>query len=432
MCMTLIEPLFQNSISELLDFENPFKEYQKMAFEKLLKVGFPTSKNEAYKYMRISSLLSASYRKASLEKVDESLIEKAITPFKDLPYLLIYNGHFLPRYSNVDKCDPRIIIKPLYDAFYSYSVFFKNILSKWIEKETDPFALLNLSVGNEGVFIYAPSNVVQKDPIVIVEVNQGEGSAFAAPLVMTSIGKNSEVDFMTHFEKNTSPTFLNSSLYFYNLEENSKVKKIHHPAQKEGISFEAFRVYQKDHSYFKMVCANINSKKTRLDCNIQLLGKEANAEIISLSALKKNEEMHTHILVEHHQESGYSRQLVKNLYNDASVGSFDGKIYIHQEAQKTNAYQLNQNCLLSDQATSYSKPGLEIFADDVKASHGSTTGQIDKEHLFYLQSRGLSKEESVKLLLEAFCFEVLDEIKFKNLKDIVSKNLLNYFVSNDI
>ncbi len=134
-----------------------------------------------------------------------------------------------------------------------------------------------------------------------------------------------------------------------------------------------------------------------------------------------------HILVVHKAEECTSRQLVKTLLDDQSIASFEGKILVDSIAQQTNAYQLNHNCLLSDDASAYSKPNLEIFADDVKASHGSTTGQIDKDQLFYLRSRGLEEKLAKKLLLKAFCTEVLDEISHEAMKEKIFKNLSNYF-----
>ena len=158
---------------------------------------------------------------------------------------------------------------------------------------------------------------------------------------------------------------------------------------------------------------------------MQLLGEEAYGDIAGLAILKDKEEAHTHTRIEHLAPHTQSRQHVKTLLEGQSISSFDGKIFIEPSAQLSNAYQLNNQCLLSKDARCYSKPNLEILADDVKASHGCTVSRLEDENVFYLRSRGLSAKATKALLLQAFCHEILEKGSFG---DRAYNIINNYFL----
>jgi Fe-S cluster assembly protein SufD len=145
-----------------------------------------------------------------------------------------------------------------------------------------------------------------------------------------------------------------------------------------------------------------------VDAKVELAEENSEVQLFGLAKLKGSEESHVNILIEHQAPNTRSQQLFKNVLFDEAKSSFEGKIYVHPIAQKTMAYQRNANLLLSDKAVAHAKPNLEIFADDVKASHGATIGQLDEEEMFYLRSRGLSREEAMSWLVEGFCKEILD------------------------
>jgi Fe-S cluster assembly protein SufD len=149
---------------------------------------------------------------------------------------------------------------------------------------------------------------------------------------------------------------------------------------------------------------------TRHDYRVAMSGENSEALLHGLLTLKDRREAHNNILIDHQAPHCRSNQLFKGVLSDVSRSSFEGKILVRQEAQKTEAFQLNNNLLLSERANADSKPNLEIFADDVKASHGATIGQLNAEHLFYLKTRGLRDIEAKKLLVNGFCREILDLI----------------------
>ena len=172
--------------------------------------------------------------------------------------------------------------------------------------------------------------------------------------------------------------------------------------------FQAIRATLKRDSKSKAV---LLGKRLRTSIHVELVEENSEAELYGLAQLEGDGEAHIHARIEHMAPHTRSRQHFKSVVKDESRYSFEGKIYVHSEAQKTEAYQLNNNLILTDGASANAKPNLEIFADDVKASHGSTTGQLSKEALFYLRSRGLSVEEAQRWLIGGFCKEILDHAR---------------------
>lgn len=416
----------QTQITSLLNPSKTLGGFQEKAITKLEQIGLPSSKDDVFRYMRLNPILQTPFQKGEFQKPNEEKIHH-LTSGLDGPYLVIYNGHFLPRYSNLEELDSRIIVKPIDEAFLSYSFFFKNLLTRWLDEEKDPFALLSFALQKDALFIYVPNESSQKKPLTLVQISDQQNQRAYSSLQILSMGKKAslEVHQLT-FDLRESAS-LDLSLQLIQVEEDSSLEvallndAFSHP------QLGAVRVYQKKNSNFNFVSSFLGSKKSRMDCHIQLLERSCKASLSSICALKNQEEAHLNALIEHHDEDGVSYQRVKNLYDGKSLGSFEGKIYVHPKAQQTNAYQLNQNCLLSDQATSYSKPNLEIFADDVKASHGSTTGQVDAEQLLYLRSRGLSRAFAKKMLLGAFCEEVISQLQDKKMKKKFKKALDVYF-----
>jgi Fe-S cluster assembly protein SufD len=172
----------------------------------------------------------------------------------------------------------------------------------------------------------------------------------------------------------------------------------------------------KRNASLKTVDLGSGTKVTRRDYQVTLEEPYANAKTYGLNYLTQKNQSHTHVLMKHLAESCTSSQLFKTILDDEAVSSFEGKIYVHSKAQKTESYQLNKNLVLNEKAKAHSKPNLEIFADDVKASHGATIGQLSLEDLFYMQSRGVALQEAKKLCVQGFLAEILEEVDVLTLK----------------
>ena len=186
---------------------------------------------------------------------------------------------------------------------------------------------------------------------------------------------------------------------------------------KSQIVLSDFRATLKSNATLKHLALTTSGSLNRNRLKLALLGDNASTLLQGLWSLSENHQCHTNVHVEHVFPNCRSLQKFKGVLKKQAQSSFEGKIYVHPEAQKTEAYQLNQNLLLSDAAVANAKPNLEIFADDVKASHGATMSEVDEEQLFYLQSRGLTKERARTLLVSGFIQEILDQIPYPSVRD---------------
>lgn len=388
--------------------------------------GLPHSKEESFQYVKWGSLFSQTFKRSLLSPIDESLVNEALAPYNDENVLVFYNGSFLLESSRIKDVEEELVILPLSEAYSTYSTFIDQFFESEIQKERDPFALLSLALFSQGLFIYVPKHISVQKELFILEILDG-CSSISTPTTLISLGAQASLKLSRSRYSADNSQGLNLSYEGFHLNHEAKLIQTEAILDSKQIEWCSKRVHQAKLSHFKDIQVALGAEQMRSSYGVELLGEGAESEILSLSALKGNEQSHTHILMEHRAPHCTSRQLVKNLLNEESSSSFEGKIRVESWAQKTNAYQLNANCILSDQASAYSKPNLEIFADDVKASHGSTTGQVDPEQLFYLRSRGLSQERANAILLSGFCEEILKEIPSLKIKEQVELNFETYF-----
>lgn len=381
------------------------------AFELFLTMGLPTKGKEEYSYYPLSTLYSHEVKLAKEDTLSHEKICSFVEPSSLDSYLVFVNGRYHENLSNISGIDDKIVVLPLDVASTRYSSFLNNRIEKNIEKEKDPFALLNYGLGSSGVFIYVPPQVLCEKKIhCLYFTTPQEEMGIAFPRIHIFVGKHSSVHCIrSHIDLGETPQIL-SAVIDVALEERGECRLSLCAHSEKGWFFEAVRSTLKRGSQFKTASLNTGSLSSREDYHVQLLEEGSEASLKGLGYYKGNKKGHVHVRIDHEAENCTSRQLFKNVLFDQSRSSFAGKITVIPIAQRTNAYQLNQNLLLGEHALCYSKPNLEIFADDVKASHGSTTGQLDSKELFYLMARGLSKDEAKTLLIKGFCAEILEEI----------------------
>jgi Fe-S cluster assembly protein SufD len=244
-----------------------------------------------------------------------------------------------------------------------------------------------------------------------------------APRVHIFAGAESEVQFITSTEGGA----LCNGFVDVAVEERASVFHTSYTgSEKESFGFSSFRASLKKESFLQSLICSLDVNCRREDYKVSLLGERAHVDLMGLSGVSGNSQSHINIQVDHIAPSCHSKQLFKQVLLDQSRASFTGKIHVTRLAQKTEAYQLSRSLLLSDLAITYAKPNLEIFADDVKASHGATISQIDEEQKFYLQSRGVSSAEATALLTQGFCQEILDNISLDSLEEKCLEKYRNF------
>lgn len=378
------------------------------AWEKFEELGLPSKTHEIFRYlkMRRHYLLRPDFE---VQVPSECSIEPYVRSECSAGCLVFLNGVFIHGLSTLPE---KIVVSPLSQAANTYGALISNSWKKSIQEEQDPFALVNLALQQEGAFIYVPPKLKCKAPIQILHYVTGDALGLM-PRIQIFTGAHSEVEFVMSYAFEGSKNIWFNQVTDISVEENASVKVYqHNDSLPEALwMFDALRGNLKRDSRLQTVHMTRGSESVRQDYRVNLTGENGEACLNGLWILDGKREAHTHVLVNHQAPHCRSNQLFKGVLSGSSQSSFEGKIYVCREAQKTEAFQRNNNLLLSDGAIANSKPNLEIFADDVKASHGATVGQLDREQVFYMKTRGLDESEADALLIQGFCAEVLELMK---------------------
>jgi len=382
-----------------------------------LHLGLPEKKSLGYQYFPFSQFYQESFDLGEVPHLSKEQFQTSIYPECRNSHIIFVNGQFVPELSDTSGLPSQVVVMRLKDALNHYGSFLQGRLSRAIKDETDPFATLNISLIQMGLFLYVPPKVKVEQPIQCLHVISQDKPVLISPRIHFFLGSQSQMQWtydqicLKDFE-----TFSNAVVDIA-LEEGATFEQygLLNPCD-HGWHLESTRVTQKRNSHFTSITMTSGSKSVRQDFRIQLLGENASCDLKGIAALSENKQSHVHVLMDHQEPHCHSMQLFKNVLTDAARASFEGKIYVRREAQKTEAYQLNNNLLLSDKAIANCKPNLEIFADDVKASHGATISQVDPDHLFYMKTRGVLPKTAKKFLISGFSKEIVKEVSFDPLR----------------
>lgn len=397
---------------------DPLQKIKAKAWERLQELGLPTRRTEVFRYLRLRALFSQNYALPSTCDLSSNEIASHIYPECIHSVLVFINGHFQSSLSNTKALPEKLVISTLDNAMRTYGTLLNNQWNKLIKEESDPFTMINAALHRNGLFLYVPPKTVVESPIQILHItHSNDQPALLLPRLHLFAGMHSQISIIT------SQALLSGTEYCFNqaaefaLEEDAHVQYTQMTTKlpTEAWHFDAVRAHLKRNSTFKTLSITNGSATVRNDYNVVLGGENAEASLNGLWMLSGKNEAHTNVVIDHQAPHCRSMQLYKGVLDDLSRSSFEGKILVRQAAQKTEAFQLNNNLLLSDRANADSKPNLEIFADDVKASHGATVGQLDEEHLFYLKTRGFSEASAKNILVHSYCKEVLDKIPVRSI-----------------
>jgi len=367
--------------ADLLDPKDPLMSSRQKGWDLFEKIGEPLPRQEAFQYLSKAPVFP--------EPAERPMFKMA--PRAGLTFV---DGFFEESLSQVPK---PLVCSSLSGAMLSYGLFLQSRMTRLLKEETDPMAALNGAFQGQGAFLYLPPKC--KAALHVTQIFTGSG--FCSPRLHIYLGRGAELHLT---QKSEGKASLCNSLIDFVLDEGAKLTFL----DDASGDFQAIRATLKRDSKCKAVLLGAN---TRSSIRAQLAEENSEVEVFGLARLDGEMESHVHALVEHIAPHTRSRQHFKSVLKGKSRFSFEGKIFVKPAAQKTEAYQLNNTLVLSDEAASYAKPNLEIFADDVKASHGATTGQLDEEALFYFRSRGLDLQQAKQWLIEGFCKEILDHAR---------------------
>ena len=372
--------------------------------------GFPNNKHEDYKYCNIEAVLRKEFK--SVTNQFNTVVSADIYKLKGCFNIVVINGTISDTLS--DKPEGFELSTLDHPKCKSY-------ITELADASNDALIAVNTAFSEPGVFIYV-KGVVQK-PIHIINITSVKENSFINPRQLFLIDKNAEATIIESFDSNgNKANVFQNHLIEGVVEENAKLKS-YRLQNEDAVSYQVNTTQVKINRYgnYDTSTFTFGGERVRNNLNVVLASDLCEAHLNGLFVSKGNQLIDNHTLVDHQMPNCQSNELYKGIAKDKSTGIFNGKIYVRKDAQKTNAYQSSKNILLSDDATINTKPQLEIYADDVKCSHGTSTGKVDEQALFYLKARGIGEESGRKLLLQAFAQEVIDKIEMDELKEGVIK-----------
>lgn len=403
--------------SALNGSDNPtLKPLRQQAILKVEKLGFPTTKHEEWKYTSVLPLLKRDFAGAFLPTpVDASRFHSARWKVEGLKshVVVLVNGFFAPSFSMIHPEAEGVYVGSLKTALSHTLQPLKEHFGRLADTEDEVFIALNTAFVQDGACIIVPAGKQMKYPVQIVNLIDGhEMDRFSNSRNFAYIGKNAEA---TIFEQTISvganATWANRVSEVV-VEQDARVEWITlQNDQQDAHLINQMHVAQGKQSYFNAVTVTLNGGIVRNNLTLRLNGEHCEGHMNGLYLTNGNTHVDNHTLVDHAMPNCFSNELYKGVMDGESTGVFNGKILVRPDAQKTNAFQSNKNVLLSEKASVNTKPQLEIFADDVKCSHGATIGRLDEDALFYIRSRGLSEKDARALLTLAFASEVATFIK---------------------
>lgn len=413
--VTYFQQLFQKQAQQLNGHANaPLPDLQRLAMERLAETPFPTRRDEDWKYTATTRILAPSYVPGMAVELDSEHIKAANIVCLDAYVLVFVNGEFSAKHSQIYGLPPEMTLWPIKDALKDDR--FRPIIEAQLYKEEDPaqnaFEYLNLAFANEGHFIHLPKNVVVEKPIHFLYITEtNDQPIFTHPQIVISLERNAELTIIEHFTgevKEDQAYFTNVANRFY-LAENANLK--HYRLQDESL--QAFhvnntRIRQEKTSTYSGYLVDLGSRIVRNNLGSILKDQGTSTNFYGMYFGRGEQHIDNQTFIDHAFPHCESNELYKGIVNDKASAVFNGKVLVRKDAQKTNAYQQNSSLVLSPKAVVNSKPQLEIFADDVKCSHGATIGQLDESAVFYLRSRGLSDMQARALLQHAFLKEALE------------------------
>ena len=399
------------------------KERREQAAKRFAEIGFPTTRQEDWRFTNVSPIAEAKYPVAQGPfKQASSLVAGVNVPGS--VRLAIVNGEFSAALSDLSALPKGLRIASLRDGARDGTDGLEQHLAKTFAIDTHPFAALNTSLLDDGVAIFIARGAAIETPIHIVTVTGSDsGPVTAHPRVLVVAGDNSQVRIGHTFIGVEHSVYFNNSVAEVVVGEGAVVD--YYTDQRE--SDDAFHIANlQAHVSARGVFAShafaTGARIMRHDIGIGLKGEGADCTMNGVYLADGERLLDTHTSLDHAMPHCTSHELYKGILAGKSKAVFNGRIIVRIDAQKTNAKQTNRALLLSDEATINSNPQLEIFADDVKCTHGAAVGQLDEEAMFYLQARGLTRPEARDMMLHAFAGEVLDGVKIPGLRDQIERN----------
>tara|TARA_B100001769_G_scaffold17826_1_gene11993 strand:+ start:1556 stop:2881 length:1326 start_codon:yes stop_codon:yes gene_type:complete len=428
-----MEDVIKNYSADFMQLKNTkendwFSKQRQLAFDIFQESGFPNTRVEDWKYTDVKPIAKNTFSNITESNVasDNNEIDEILIKDLDCVNLVFINGAYSEKYSDIKNISSKIVIKSMADALINDESLLKKHLTKHINQELNSFTALNTAFIQDGAYINISANTNIDKPINITYISRDSNHPFAThPRNLIVMGENSNATVIENYVGSGKVNYFTNSVTETVLLQGAVLK--HYKIQQEGSSafhIASLNTSQSKDSRFESHLVSIGGALVRNNINASL--NEEGAEIIMNGLYMTEDVQHVdnHTRVDHLKPHTQSHQNYRGVLNGKSRGVFNGKVVVHPQAQKIEAYQNNANLLLSDDAEIDTKPELEIYADDVKCTHGATVGQLDDDMLFYLRSRAVDEKTARSLLTYAFADEVISEINIKEIQNKLERLII--------
>ncbi len=428
--MELKEKLLSSfmAFEEQVDVHSELHDVRTSAIKNFENKGFPTKKEESWKYTSLNAILKNDFTvfPKGENSIEFNEVKKYFIHEIDTYKVVFIDGIFSSHLSSTthEGLDICLMSSALHKP--KYKMVIDNYFNKIANKD-ESLTSLNTAFANEGAYVNIPKSTVVRKPIEIMYFSTGnEAALLVQPRNLIIVGENSHVQIIErHQSLNDNPVLTNSVTEIF---AQKRAIVDYYKIQNDNLEanlIDNTYVSQKQETNVSVNTFCFGGNLTRNNLNFYHFGERIVSNLNGITIIGEKQHVDHYTLVQHATPNCESHQDYKGIYSDRSTGVFNGKIFVEKEAQKTNAFQKSNNILLGDKSTINAKPQLEIFADDVKCSHGCTVGQLDETAMFYMQQRGIPKKEAKALLMYAFSNALIESIKIPELKQRITKIIAN-------
>ena len=399
-----------------IDHNPVFKKKSERALESLNALTFPNRNQEKWKYSKFSKIKKILFNNSPSFNIKE--LKELLLPIKEGLVIVIENGRFNASLSKLYELKGLKII-----PFSATNKAVEETLDGYNESYNSYFSFLNHAYLEDGFLIDVEQDINVSDVINIVNINTAE-STLANTRINVVLAQNSSLEIKQYFlgTKKAKNSFINHISEF-NIADSAKLKIDKFQKFEDNFNICSEFIKQGKSSYFSINTFSNSGSFIRNDVNVEVAGEFCHTELNGVFNPNENQYIDHHTTIDHLVANCNSFENYKGIIRGNGIGVFNGKVIVHQDAQQIEAFQQNNNVLIDDDSIVYSKPELEIYADDVKCSHGSASGSLNEDSIFYLMSRGLSYQQSRELLINGFLLDVVEKITDSEIKNLI-KNMI--------
>ncbi len=418
--------LFEQSRGTLNEGSSPLlNRMREVSMKRFAQAGIPDFKTEDYKYTNLNTALAKSYKQELVREngvIDLNVVFERHIPQLDTHLVFLVNGWFYKGNKPESGLPKGIVLDSLEQVANQKPALIQDFLNRQAALSNDPFVALNTAFAKDGFFLYVPKGVALEKPVQIINLLSSDENLMVTQRNLIVAESAAQAKVLVCDYTLTSSSFLYNSVTEVFADEDSLVDVYTIQNQNnQTTAINSTFIKQERNSVLNTGAFSLHTGLVRNNLKIVMNGDHAEASALGISLTDKKQHVDNFVLINHDKPNCTSNQLFKNILDDDSTGAFAGRIHVARDAQQTNAFQRNNNVLLSDKSRMQTKPQLIIDADDVKCSHGATVGQIDEDALFFLRARGIGEKEARTMLMNAFAHEVIQKVSIEPLRERLSE-----------